>query len=401
MPALRNTRLLLTFTVSAQRRRLCAPRKNTMIKSRAAVAFAANQPLQIVEIDVAPPQAGEVLVRIIATGVCHTDAFTLSGADPEGLFPVVLGHEGGGIVEAIGEGVTSVAVGDHVIPLYTPECGDCKFCKSGKTNLCQKIRATQGKGLMPDGTSRFSYNGQPLFHYMGTSTFSEYTVLPEISLARIPKGAPLEKVCLLGCGVTTGIGAVLNTAKVQEGASVVIFGLGGIGLAAIIGATMAKAGRIIAIDINPGKFEIARQLGATDFINPKDHDRPIQDLIVEMTEGGVDYSFECIGNVHLMRAALECCHKGWGESVIIGVAGAGQEISTRPFQLVTGRVWRGSAFGGVKGRSELPSYVEKAQAGEIPLDTFITHTMGLEDINKAFDLMHEGKSIRTVIHFDR
>ena len=401
MPALRNTLLLLIFTVSAQRRRLCAPRKNTMIKSRAAVAFAANQPLQIVEIDVAPPQAGEVLVRIIATGVCHTDAFTLSGADPEGLFPVVLGHEGGGIVEAIGEGVTSVAVGDHVIPLYTPECGDCKFCTSGKTNLCQKIRATQGRGQMPDGSSRFSYNGQPLFHYMGTSTFSEYTVLPEISLAKIPKDAPLEKVCLLGCGVTTGIGAVLNTAKVQEGASVAIFGLGGIGLAAIIGATMAKAGRIIAIDINPGKFEIARQLGATDFINPGDHDRPIQEVIVEMTEGGVDYSFECIGNVHLMRAALECCHKGWGESVIIGVAGAGQEISTRPFQLVTGRVWRGSAFGGVKGRSELPTYVEKAQAGDIPLDTFITHTMGLEDINKAFDLMHEGKSIRTVIHFDR
>ncbi|ROM94541.1 S-(hydroxymethyl)glutathione dehydrogenase/class III alcohol dehydrogenase [Pseudomonas brassicacearum] len=372
-----------------------------MIKSRAAVAFAANQPLQIVEVDVAPPQAGEVLVRIIATGVCHTDAFTLSGADPEGIFPVILGHEGGGVVEAIGEGVTSLAVGDHVIPLYTPECGECKFCTSGKTNLCQKIRTTQGKGLMPDGTSRFSYKGQPIFHYMGTSTFSEYTVLPEISLARIPKTAPLEKVCLLGCGVTTGIGAVLNTAKVEEGASVAIFGLGGIGLAAIIGATMAKAGRIIAIDINPAKFEIARQLGATDFINPKDYTRPIQDVIVEMTEGGVDYCFECIGNVNLMRAALECCHKGWGESVIIGVAGAGQEISTRPFQLVTGRVWRGSAFGGVKGRSELPSYVEKAQQGEIPLDTFITHTMGLEDINKAFDLMHEGKSIRTVIHFDR
>ncbi|MGS0737605.1 S-(hydroxymethyl)glutathione dehydrogenase/class III alcohol dehydrogenase [Pseudomonas sp. GG8] len=372
-----------------------------MIKSRAAVAFAANQPLQIVEVDVAPPQTGEVLVRIIATGVCHTDAFTLSGADPEGIFPVILGHEGGGIVEAVGTGVTSVSVGDHVIPLYTPECGECKFCRSGKTNLCQKIRATQGKGLMPDGTSRFSYQGQPIFHYMGTSTFSEYTVLPEISLAKIPKEAPLEKVCLLGCGVTTGIGAVLNTAKIEEGATVAIFGLGGIGLAAIIGATMAKAGRIIAIDINPAKFEIARQLGATDFINPKDSDKPIQDVIVELTEGGVDYSFECIGNVNLMRAALECCHKGWGESVIIGVAGAGQEISTRPFQLVTGRVWRGSAFGGVKGRSELPSYVEKAQQGQIPLDTFITHTMGLEDINKAFDLMHEGGSIRTVIHFDR
>ncbi|TFH79918.1 S-(hydroxymethyl)glutathione dehydrogenase/class III alcohol dehydrogenase [Pseudomonas kribbensis] len=372
-----------------------------MIKSRAAVAFAANQPLQIVEVDVAPPQAGEVLVRIVASGVCHTDAFTLSGADPEGIFPVILGHEGGGIVEAVGEGVTSLAVGDHVIPLYTPECGECKFCRSGKTNLCQKIRTTQGQGLMPDGTSRFSYQGQPIFHYMGTSTFSEYTVLPEISLAKIPKDAPLDKVCLLGCGVTTGIGAVLNTAKLEEGASVAIFGLGGIGLAAIIGATMAKAGRIIAIDINPAKFEIARQLGATDFINPKDYTRPIQEVIVEMTEGGVDYSFECIGNVQLMRAALECCHKGWGESVIIGVAGAGQEISTRPFQLVTGRVWRGSAFGGVKGRSELPSYVEKSQAGEIPLETFITHTMGLEYINRAFDLMHEGLSIRTVIHFDR
>lgn len=372
-----------------------------MIKSRAAVAFAANQPLQIVEVDVAPPQAGEVLVRIIATGVCHTDAFTLSGADPEGLFPTILGHEGGGIVEAIGEGVTSVAVGDHVIPLYTPECGECRFCLSGKTNLCQKIRATQGKGLMPDGTSRFSYQGEPIHHYMGCSTFSEYTVLPAISLAKIPREAPLEKVCLLGCGVTTGIGAVLNTAKVEAGATVAIFGLGGIGLAAIIGATMAKAGRIIAVDINQAKFEIAKQLGATDFVNPKDYDRPVQDVIVELTEGGVDYSFECVGNVQLMRAALESCHKGWGESVIIGVAGAGQEISTRPFQLVTGRVWRGSAFGGVKGRSELPSYVEKAQKGEIPLDTFITHTMGLDDINNAFDLMHEGKSIRTVIHFDR
>ncbi|MHA6180594.1 S-(hydroxymethyl)glutathione dehydrogenase/class III alcohol dehydrogenase [Pseudomonas mohnii] len=372
-----------------------------MIKSRAAVAFAANQPLQIVEVDVAPPQAGEVLVRIIATGVCHTDAFTLSGADPEGLFPTILGHEGGGIVEAIGEGVTSVAVGDHVIPLYTPECGECKFCRSGKTNLCQKIRATQGKGLMPDGTSRFSYQGQPIHHYMGCSTFSEYTVLPAISLAKIPKDAPLEKVCLLGCGVTTGIGAVLNTAKVEAGATVAIFGLGGIGLAAIIGAAMAKAGRIIAVDINPAKFEIAKHLGATDFVNPKDYDKPVQEVIVELTEGGVDYSFECVGNVQLMRAALESCHKGWGESVIIGVAGAGQEISTRPFQLVTGRVWRGSAFGGVKGRSELPSYVDKAQSGEIPLDTFITHTLGLDEINQAFDLMHEGKSIRTVIHFDR
>ncbi|KAF1854848.1 hypothetical protein Lal_00003410 [Lupinus albus] len=371
----------------------------TMIKSRAAVAFEAGKPLQIVEVDVAPPKAGEVLVRIVATGVCHTDAYTLSGADSEGVFPCILGHEGGGIVEAVGEGVTSLAVGDHVIPLYTAECRECKFCKSGKTNLCQKVRATQGKGLMPDGTSRFSYNGQPIYHYMGTSTFSEYTVVPEISLAKIPKEAPLEKVCLLGCGVTTGIGAVLNTAKVEEGATVAIFGLGGIGLAAIIGAKMAKASRIIAIDINPAKFDVARELGATDFINPKDHDKPIQDVVIELTDGGVDYSFECVGNVQLMRAALECAHKGWGESVIIGVAGAGQEISTRPFQLVTGRVWRGSAFGGVKGRTELPSYVEKAEKGEIPLDTFITHTMGLDRINEAFDLMHEGKSIRTVIHY--
>jgi len=369
------------------------------IKSRAAVAFAAGQPLQIVEVDVEAPKAGEVLVRIVASGVCHTDAFTLSGDDPEGLFPAILGHEGGGIGEAIGEGVTSLAVGDHVIPLYTAECGKCKFCLSGKTNLCQAVRATQGKGLMPDGTSRFSYKGQPIFHYMGCSTFSEYTVLPEISLAKIAKDAPLEKVCLLGCGVTTGIGAVLNTAKVEEGATVAVFGLGGIGLAAIIGAKMVKASRIIAIDINPAKFEIAKQLGATDCVNPKDFARPIQDVIVEMTDGGVDYSFECVGNVNLMRAALECCHKGWGESTIIGVAGAGQEISTRPFQLVTGRVWRGSAFGGVKGRTELPGYVAKAQSGEIPLDTFITHTMPLERINEAFDLMHAGKSIRTVIHF--
>ncbi|MBP7626286.1 MAG: S-(hydroxymethyl)glutathione dehydrogenase/class III alcohol dehydrogenase [Zoogloea sp.] len=370
------------------------------MKSRAAVAWAAKQPLEITTVDVAPPKAGEVLVRIVATGVCHTDAYTLSGADPEGIFPAILGHEGGGIVEAIGEGVTSVAVGDHVIPLYTPECGKCKFCLSGKTNLCQAIRATQGKGLMPDGTSRFSKDGKPIFHYMGTSTFSEYTVLPEISVAKISKDAPLEKVCLLGCGVTTGIGAVLNTAKVEAGATVAVFGLGGIGLSAIIGAVMAKASRIVAVDVNPGKFEIAKQLGATDCINPLDYDRPIQEVIVDLTDGGVDYSFECIGNVKVMRSALECCHKGWGESIIIGVAGAGEEISTRPFQLVTGRVWRGSAFGGVRGRSELPGYVERAQRGEIPLDTFITHTMGLNDINKAFDLMHEGKSIRTVIHYD-
>src|SRR5690554_6876432 len=370
-----------------------------MIKSRAAVAFEAGKPLEIVEVDVAPPKAGEVLVRIVATGVCHTDAFTLSGADPEGVFPAILGHEGGGIVEAVGEGVTSVEVGDHVIPLYTPECGECKFCKSGKTNLCQAIRSTQGKGLMPDGTTRFSKDGKPIYHYMGTSTFSEYTVVPEIALAKVSKEAPLEEVCLLGCGVTTGMGAVMNTAKVQPGDTVAVFGLGGIGLSVIIGAVMAKASRIIAVDINESKFDIAKKLGATDCINPNDYGKHIEEVIVDMTDGGVDYSFECIGNVKVMRSALECCHKGWGESVIIGVAGAGEEISTRPFQLVTGRVWRGSAFGGVKGRTELPSYVEKAKTGEIPLDVFITHEMPLEDINKAFDLMHEGKSIRSVIHF--
>ena len=349
---------------------------------------------------VAPPKAGEVRVKIVATGVCHTDAFTLSGDDPEGVFPSILGHEGGGIVESVGEGVTSVKVGDHVIPLYTAECGKCKFCTSGKTNLCSAVRETQGKGLMPDGTTRFTCNGKEIFHYMGCSTFSEYTVLPEISLAKVNPTAPLEEVCLLGCGVTTGMGAVTKTAKVQEGDTVAVFGLGGIGLSAIIGATMAKAGRIIGIDLNESKFELAKKLGATDCINPKDYDKPIQEVIVEMTDGGVDYSFECIGNVNVMRSALECCHKGWGESVIIGVAGAGQEISTRPFQLVTGRVWRGTAFGGVKGRSELPGIVEDYLAGKFALNDFITHTMGLEDINEAFDLMHEGKSIRSVIHYN-
>jgi S-(hydroxymethyl)glutathione dehydrogenase/alcohol dehydrogenase len=371
------------------------------IKSKAAVAWAVGEPLKMEEVDVQLPQKGEVLVRIVATGVCHTDAFTLSGDDPEGIFPSILGHEGGGIVEMVGEGVTSVEVGDHVIPLYTAECGECKFCKSGKTNLCQAVRETQGKGLMPDGTSRFSKDGQPIYHYMGCSTFSEYTVLPEISLAKVNKEAPLEEVCLLGCGVTTGMGAVLNTAKVQQGDTVAIFGLGGIGLSAIIGARMAGASRIIGIDINESKFELATQLGATDLINPQSIDKPIQEHIVDITDGGVDFSFECIGNVDVMRQALECCHKGWGESVIIGVAGAGQEISTRPFQLVTGRVWRGSAFGGVKGRSELPEIVERYMAGEFGLQEFITHTMGLEDINEAFELMHEGKSIRSVIHMDK
>lgn len=369
------------------------------MKTRAAVAWEAGKPLQIEMLDLQGPQQGEVLVRNVATGVCHTDAFTLSGEDPEGLFPAVLGHEGGAIVEEIGAGVTSVKPGDHVIPLYTPECGECNFCTSGKTNLCQAIRVTQGKGLMPDGTSRFSLNGKPVFHYMGTSTFSEYTVLPEIAVAKISNAAPLEKVCLLGCGITTGIGAVLNTAKVEAGATVAVFGLGGVGLSAIQGAQMAQASRIIAVDINPSKFELARQFGATDTVNPKDHSAPIQEVIVDMTDGGVDYSFECVGNTKLMRAALECCHKGWGESVIVGVAGAGQEISTRPFQLVTGRVWRGTAFGGTRGRSQLPGMVEQYLHGEIKVDEFITYTMPLEDINKAFDLMHEGKSIRTVIHF--
>jgi S-(hydroxymethyl)glutathione dehydrogenase/alcohol dehydrogenase len=372
---------------------------SNFIKSKAAIAWGPKQALSVEEVDVMPPQAGEVLVRIVASGVCHTDAYTLSGEDSEGKFPCILGHEGGGVVEQIGEGVTSVAVGDHVIPLYTPECGECKFCLSGKTNLCQKIRETQGQGLMPDGTTRFYKDGEPIYHYMGTSTFSEYTVLPEISLAKINKEADLKEVCLLGCGVTTGMGAVMNTAKVQAGDTVAIFGLGGIGLSAVIGAVMAKASRIIAIDINESKFELAKQLGATDCINPKEVSGPIQDHIVEITDGGVDFSFECIGNVDVMRSALECCHKGWGESIIVGVAGAGKEISTRPFQLVTGRVWRGTAFGGVKGRSELPDYVERYLQGEFKLSDFITHTMALEKINEAFDLMHEGKSIRSVIHY--
>ena len=370
-----------------------------MIRSRAAVAWGPGQPLEVTEIEVAPPKAGEVLVRIVATGVCHTDAFTLSGADPEGLFPAVLGHEGGGVVEEVGAGVTSVTPGDHVIPLYTPECRRCSYCLSGKTNLCQAIRATQGRGLMPDGTSRFTRDGQTIHHYLGTSTFSEYTVLPDIAVAKIQSDAPLEQVCLLGCGVTTGIGAVRNTARVEPGSTVAVFGLGGIGLAVVIGAGMAGASRIIGIDVNPEKFAIARQLGATDCVNPRDHDAAIQQVIVDLTDGGVDYSFECIGNVEVMRAALESCHKGWGESTIIGVAGAGQEISTRPFQVVTGRVWRGSAFGGVRGRSELPAFVAQAQSGAIPLDLFITHTMGLEQINQAFALMREGKSIRSVVRF--
>ncbi len=369
------------------------------MKSRAAVAWEAGKPLEIEEVDVQGPKQGEALLRVVATGVCHTDAFTLTGEDPEGIFPSILGHEGGAIVEEVGTGVTSVQPGDHVIPLYTPECGECSYCKSGKTNLCQAIRGTQGQGLMPDGSSRFSKNGQTIYHYMGTSTFSEYTVVPEIAIAKVNPEAPLDKVCLLGCGITTGIGAVLNTANAEPGSTIVVFGLGGIGLSVVQGAVMSGAGRIVCIDINQDKFEMARMLGATDCINPKDYDRPIQDVIVDLTDGGADYSFECIGNVEVMRSALECCHKGWGESVIIGVAGSGQEISTRPFQLVTGRVWRGTAFGGVRGRSELPGYVDKYMSGEINIDDMVTHTMGLEDINVAFDLMHSGESIRSVVIF--
>jgi len=369
------------------------------MKARAAVAVEAGHPLVIEEIDVAAPKAGEVLVQMVATGVCHTDAFTLSGDDPEGLFPCVLGHEGGGIVVEVGEGVTTLSPGDHVIPLYTAECGQCKFCLSGKTNLCSAVRATQGQGVMPDGTRRFSLNGKSLYHYMGTSTFSEYSVIAEVSLAKISPAAPLDKVCLLGCGVTTGIGAVINTAKVEPGATIAVFGLGGIGLSVIQGAVMAKAGRIIAVDTNPAKFEMATLLGATDCVNPKDHGGTISEVLIDMTDGGVDYSFECVGNVNLMREALECCHKGWGESIIIGVAGAGQEISTRPFQLVTGRVWRGTAFGGVKGRSQLPGMVDQYMSGEIKLDELITYTMPLEAINDAFDHMHAGRSIRSVVHF--
>jgi S-(hydroxymethyl)glutathione dehydrogenase/alcohol dehydrogenase len=374
------------------------------MKIRAAVAWEPNKPLSIEEVDLEAPRRGEVLVKLKATGICHTDAYTLSGADPEGIFPVILGHEGAGIVTELGEGVTTLEVGDHVIPLYTPECGECKFCQSGKTNLCQRIRATQGKGLMPDGTSRFSKDGKTIYHYMGTSTFAEYTVVPEIALAKINPKAPLEKICLLGCGVTTGIGAVLKTAKVEAGSNIAVFGLGGIGLSVIQGAKMAQAGKIIAIDINPDKFSLAEKFGATHCLNPNDGSvaeldsgKNIVDRIIELTDGGVDYSFECVGNVKLMRQALECCHKGWGESIIIGVAAGGEEISTRPFQLVTGRVWRGSAFGGVKGRTELPGFVDKYMSHEINLDDMISYTMPLEDINKAFELMKAGKSIRSVV----
>jgi S-(hydroxymethyl)glutathione dehydrogenase / alcohol dehydrogenase len=365
---------------------------------RAAVAFAAGEPLTIETVQLEGPKAGEVLVEIKATGICHTDAYTLSGNDPEGLFPAIMGHEGAGIVVDIGPGVTSVRKGDHVIPLYTPECRQCKFCTSGKTNLCQAIRETQGKGVMPDGTSRFSFNRKPLYHYMGTSTFANFTVLPEIAVAKIREDAPFDKVCYIGCGVTTGIGAVINTAKVEPGANVAVFGLGGIGLNVIQGARLVGANRIIGVDTNPSKKKLAEKFGMTDFVNPKEVDNLVAH-IVAMTGGGVDYSFECIGDVDVMRQALECCHKGWGESIIIGVAGSGKEISTRPFQLVTGRVWRGTAFGGAKGRTDVPKIVDWYMDGKINIDDLITHTMPLKDINHAFDLMHEGKSIRSVVQY--
>ncbi len=366
------------------------------MKTRAAIAFAAGKPLEIADVDLAGPKAGEVLIEIKATGICHTDAFTLSGDDPEGAFPAILGHEGAGVVVDVGAGVTSVAPGDHVIPLYTPECRQCKFCLHPKTNLCQAIRSTQGQGVMPDGTSRFSLDGKPILHYMGCSTFSNYTVLPEIAVAKIRKDAPFDKVCYIGCGVTTGVGAVAFDAKVEPGANVVIFGLGGIGLNVIQGARMVGADKIIGIDINPGKAELAKKFGMTDFINPKNVENVV-DTVIELTDGGADYSFECIGNVNTMRQALECCHKGWGESYIIGVAGAGQEISTRPFQLVTGRAWKGTAFGGARGRTDVPKIVDWYMNGKLNIDDLITHTMPLDDINNAFDLMHKGESIRSVV----
>lgn len=363
-----------------------------VIQCRAAVAWAPKEPLVIETIEVAPPKAGEVRIKVLATGVCHTDAYTLSGADPEGLFPVILGHEGGGIVESVGEGVTSLAVGDHVIPLYVPQCKECKFCKSPKTNLCQKIRVTQGQGHMPDGTSRFTCKGKPLYHFMGTSTFSEYTVCAEISVCKVDPAAPLDKVCLLGCGISTGYGAVLNTANVEAGSTVGVWGLGAVGLACIMGAKARGASRIIGIDINPDKFAVAKEFGATECINPKDFgDKPIQSVLVDLTDGGFDYTFECIGLTSTMRAALEACHKGWGVSTIIGVAASGQEISTRPFQLVTGRVWKGSAFGGWKSRESVPALVDQYMNKEVKIDEFITHNVPLDQINHAFDLMHEDR----------
>ena len=366
---------------------------------RAAVAFEKGKPLEIETVQLDGPKEGEVLVEIKATGICHTDAFTLSGDDPEGIFPAILGHEGAGVVVEVGKGVKSLAVGDHVIPLYTPECRECKSCTSQKTNLCTSIRSTQGQGLMPDGTSRFSYKGKPIMHYMGCSTFANYTVLPEIALAKIRKDAPFDKVCYIGCGVTTGIGAVIYTAKVEPGANVVVFGLGGIGLNVIQGAKMVGANMIVGVDINPERQAMARAFGMTHFVNPKEIKGDVVAHLVELTGGGADYSFECIGNVNTMRQALECCHRGWGVSTVIGVAGAGQEISTRPFQLVTGRVWKGSAFGGARGRTDVPRIVDWYMDGKINIDDLITHVMPLEDINKGFDLMHEGKSIRSVVVF--
>ena len=369
------------------------------MKTQAAVAFEAGHPLEVVEVDLAGPKAGEVLVEIKATGICHTDEFTLSGADPEGIFPSILGHEGAGVVVETGPGVTSVAVGDHVIPLYTPECRQCAYCLSGKTNLCQAIRVTQGQGLMPDGTSRFSLKGQPIYHYMGCSTFSNYTVLPEIALAKIRPDAPFDKVCYIGCGVTTGIGAVINTAKVEPGANCVVFGLGGIGLNVVQGLRLVGANQIVGVDLNDSRKPLAEAFGMTDFVNPSAVDGDLVAHLVELTGGGADYSFECIGNVEVMRQALECCHKGWGESIIIGVAPAGAEIATRPFQLVTGRVWRGTAFGGAKGRTDVPKIVDWYMDGKINIDDLITHTLPLDAINTGFDLMHAGKSIRAVVQY--
>src|ERR1700744_3652498 len=369
------------------------------MKTRAAVAFEAKKPLEIVELDLEGPKAGEVLVEIKATGICHTDAYTLDGFDSEGIFPSILGHEGAGIVREIGAGVTSVKPGDHVIPLYTPECRQCKTCLSQRSNLCTAIRATQGKGLMPDGTSRFSIGQELVHHYMGCSTFSNFTVLPKIAVAKIREDAPFDKVCYIGCGVTTGIGAVINTAKVEAGANVVVFGLGGIGFYVVEGARMVGAGKIIGVDLNPGRKALAEKFGMTHFVNPKEVEGDLVAHLVALTDGGADYSFECVGNVNLMRQALECCHRGWGVSVIIGVAGAGKEISTRPFQLVTGRVWKGTAFGGARGRTEVPQIVDWYMDGKINIDDLITHKMPLNDINRAFDLMLEGTSIRSVIDY--
>ena len=367
------------------------------MKTRAAVAVEAGKPLEIMEVDLDGPRAGEVLVEIMATGICHTDAFTLSGADPEGMFPAILGHEGAGVVREVGPGVTSLEPGDHVIPLYTPECRECEYCLHPKTNLCQSIRTTQGQGVVPDGTSRFSLNGKPILHYMGTSTFANFTVLPEISLAKVNKAAPFDKICYIGCGVTTGIGAVINTAKAEPGCNAVVFGLGGIGLNVIQGLRMIGANMIVGVDLNNDKKEWGERFGMTHFVNPADHGDGLVGHLVELTGGGADYSFECIGNTNVMRQALECAHKGWGESIIIGVAGAGQEISTRPFQLVTGRSWRGTAFGGARGRTDVPKIVDWYMDGKIEIDPMITHTLSLEEINKGFDLMHEGESIRSVV----